>query len=212
MSRNSPQEKPRPFRPEFWRYSGEKITWGERELQLPLEVEIGGGVGWFAIQHAKADSQMRLISLERTREKSDKGRRRLENHPELTNLRILNADARAYFSSELELNSVSRVWILYPNPNPKNASERFFVSSFFERIQAVLAPGGEIVLVTNIREYFEEACTAVERRNDGLRLERKIELQGLNQHSPRTHFEKKYLERGEICYEGRFRKSGEGRR
>ncbi len=206
MGDDGSTKNPRPFRAEFWRYVGEKIEWRERERTLPLEVEIGGGVGWFAIQHARACPEIRLISLERTREKSDKGRRRLDHHPELTNLRILNADARAYFSSELEPESVSRVWILYPNPNPKNASERFFVSSFFERIQAVLAPGGEVVLATNIREYFEEACTAVERLGADWELVNKIELQGLKNHSPRSHFEKKYLERGEICYEGRFRK------
>jgi len=69
-----------------------------------------------------------------------------------------------------------------------------------------LKPGGEITLATNIRDYFEEA---IEFGTTEWKLElvERGELIHPNVKRPRTHFEKKYLARGETCLNVIFQKT-----
>ena len=82
-----------------------------------------------------------------------------------------------------------------------------FRSSFFKILLNRLKPDGEILLATNMENYATEA---LEWGTNiwGLGLKRNFSFQEANKPVgyPRTHFEKKYLERGEICRELHFAK------
>lgn len=166
----------------------------------PLFVEIGAGVGWFGLQEAHARPCHDFIAIEHTRTRFHKFERRLENHPALTNLKAIHADAIPWITQHLGPESVDGYYILYPNPYPKakQRNKRWHAMPFMAHCIETLKPGGQITLATNETFYADEALqffldawklTLVERTtltNPTL--------------TPRTHFEKKYLDRGEICH------------
>jgi len=169
----------------------------------PLDLEIGAGVGWHAIHYAAANPGRTLIALERTSAKFRAFETRVKAHPELRNLRAIQADAISWVTHSLPPASLDRVFILYPNPEPGRRNQRWPCMPFMERLLQTLKPGGALTLATNIEAYAREAETVM-TGHWGLMLETKRELTA-GSIEPRTHFEKKYLARGEVCYDLIFR-------
>ena len=68
---------------------------------------------------------------------------------------------------------------------------------FMSYLVETLKPKGIITLATNEKYYFDESLENAENIFGLKVLENRIVDKS---EKPRTHFEKKYLERGEICY------------
>lgn len=162
----------------------------------PLDLEIGCGVGWHPITYARNHPERRLIAIEHTREKFEKFRSRLKRHSPLPNLLPVHADAIRWVTHALSFGSIDRCLILYPNPEPKAPSQRWIRMPFFQRLLDVVKPEGEIVFATNENGYADEI------REWAAQAWKRPVLQDIQYSGPpRTHFEKKYLLRGETCYE-----------
>lgn len=169
----------------------------------PLDLEIGCGVGLHPIRYAKANPGRQLIAIEHTREKFDKFAGRVAHHPQLTNLTAVHADAIPWITHALANDTIDRLFLLYPNPEPQSPNQRWLRMPFFSRLKDVLKTGGTLTLATNIESYFREACDY----GQGIwKLEIFHAGPVAKDSKPRTHFEKKYLERGEICFDVTFRK------
>lgn len=168
-----------------------------------LAIEIGSGVGWHAIQYSKAHPDTMMVAIEKTANKFEKLDRRRKNHPELTNLFPVHSNAINWISAYVGSASVDEYFILYPNPYPKDPQKRWFGMPFMSYLIETLKPGGQLTLATNIESYYLEA----KKYNDG-QWGLKIILDSIvsKTEKPRTHFEKKYLERGEACYNLVFQK------
>ena len=206
---------------------------------LPIDLEIGCGVGWHPIRYAKENPTRRLVAIEHTREKFERLTSRLKNHSNLNNLICVHADAVRWITHALPLESVARCFILYPNLEPKARNKRWFCMPFFERLLECLQVDGIITLATNDESYAIEA-QEMAREHWGLEVIdfREISKNDLilsakgsvslkpatalprnerNAHAeivdpiPRSHFERKYLERGEACYNLIVRKSEQSR-
>ncbi len=181
----------------------------DRTLQAidsEIDLEIGCGVGWHPIVYAEKNPNRYLIAIERTAEKFEKFQRRFISHGRPTNLYPVHADAVAWITHALPENSCSRILIPYPNPYPKNPAQRWVRMPFFKRLLQILKPGGEIQIFTNILSYRDEALE-YGVKYWGLTLVHSNSFWLSDQNGEfRTHFEKKYLERGETCYEIRFQK------
>ena len=169
----------------------------------PIDLEIGCGVGWHPIVYARENPDRCLIAIEHTALKFARFQSRLARQGDmLGNLVALHANAISWVTHCLGTTKLDRCFFLYPNPNPKNPSQRWFRMPFFERILESLKPSGQIHLATNERFYADEAVQWA-KKQWGLRV---LEYKELHQeltplHKPRTHFEKKYLERGQTCYD-----------
>lgn len=166
-----------------------------------VDLEIGCGVGWHPIQYAAAHPDRFLIAIEKTREKFQKFAGRVARHSHPKNLYPVHADAVAWVTHALPPKSISRILIPYPNPNPKNAAHRWIRMPFFARLLETLRREGTVLFLTNLETYALEVKEHAVR-DWGLRVLRdekktKADLAG----KYRTHFEKKYLERGETCFE-----------
>lgn len=170
-----------------------------------VDLEIGCGVGLHPILWATEHPERHLIAIEHTKEKFEKFARRKERHPHLENLTPIHANAISWVSKNVPVESIETVFILYPNPNPKRKSQRWFWMPFMHRLVDCLRPGGRLILATNIESYAHEAIQ--QASSFGLRLECQRELTRAAMPRPRTHFERKYLERGETCYDLVFRKA-----
>ena len=159
----------------------------------PVCVEIGAGKGKHALLFSGQNPEKQLIAVERTREKflSMQKQHGLEGQK---NLQPIHADALPWVVHALFPAQVEQFFILYPNPEPHNPAQRWLNMPFFEFLLSRLKTGGQITLASNIPDYIEEAQQQL------------IEVwklpfvkEAVAQDSARTHFEIKYLERGELC-------------
>lgn len=168
-----------------------------RDFQMissdPICVEIGAGKGKHALLFTANHPEHTLIAVERTREKflAMQKQHALEGQ---TNLQLVHADALPWVVHALQPQQVEQFFILYPNPEPHNPAQRWLNMPFFEFLLSRLQVGGKITLASNIPEYIEEAQQQL------------IEVwklpfvkERIANSSARTHFEIKYLERGELC-------------
>jgi tRNA (guanine-N7-)-methyltransferase len=172
-----------------------------------LDMEIGCGVGWHPLQYSSKNPDRRLIAIEHTRAKFEKFQSRLARHPELGNLLPIHGDAIRWITHLLEPAQLERCMILYPNPEPKAPNKRWFRMPFMHRLIETLRPGGEILLATNEEWYWVEAMDWAKRHWMLQEIEsRRFDRSTAPPEAPRTHFEKKYLQRGETCFDLRLRK------
>lgn len=172
----------------------------ERAKYSQLVIEIGAGQGLHAIQYAESHPDTLYIAIERTQTKFARMASRLEHHPHIQNLLLLNQDAIPWISSNIGPAEVDAYFILYPNPYPKagQANKRWHYMPFMDYLIETLKPRGSVTMATNIESYYREACVEFERRED-VNVTSTGEVP--TDFKGRTHFERKYLERGETCYE-----------
>lgn len=165
------------------------------EIKTPQYLEIGAGRGKHALMFAQDNPDKYLIAIERTRNKfndfADKSQQL-----SLNNLLPIHADAIPWVVHALEPNSLAGVFILYPNPEPKNPSQRWLNMPFFEFLLSRMQDNAKLILATNIQSYIEEA---EQQAKDLWQLE--PEVAEVDKQSERTHFEVKYLARGETCWQ-----------
>lgn len=184
-------------------FEASKKTGGKVSLDddsRPLIVEIGAGKGMHACLYAKNNPEHDLIAIERTQNKFTAFNNLVQSVSNevvnLDNILAVHADAIPYCVYALPAQSVDVFYLLYPNPEPKNPNQQWLNMPFFEFLLSRLKPRGRVILASNIEEYIDNAyqqavetwCLATERKEVPI-------------DSKRTHFEIKYLARGETCWE-----------
>jgi tRNA (guanine-N(7)-)-methyltransferase len=171
-----------------------------------LHVEIGCGVGLHPIQWTAAHPGNGLLALERTQTKFQSFQRRINNH-ERSNLYAVHADAHDWLPRHITSESIDGLFLMYPNPYPKErqANKRWYRSPFCHFLMEILKPGGQVQFATNEKFLVEEALSFA---SEVWALQLIQERKSTNaQWLPRTHFEKKYMARGQTCYDLTFRKT-----
>lgn len=156
-------------------------------------IEVGAGKGKHALLFSKTHPDTQLIAIERTREKflAMQKQHGIEGQ---ANLQTVHADALPWIVHALYPEQVEQFFILYPNPEPHNPAQRWVNMPFFEFLLSRLKTGGTITLASNIPAYIEEAEQQAEQL-----WKLPFIKEVIAQDSARTHFEIKYLERGELC-------------
>ena len=179
------------------------FVWPEGDLDL----EIGCGKGLHAIQYARLHPDRHLIAIERTMEKFQGFQTRVANHRAkniaLNNLSPLFGPAESYLVHHFSQSGIfKKIFLLYPNPYPKpsQANKRWHNAPIFAHLIQTMSIGGELTLATNLAWYAAEAeMIAVEKWGLAIKHSAVYNQQNLPW-TPRTHFERKYLERGEHCH------------
>lgn len=156
-------------------------------------IEVGAGKGKHALLFTKTHPDTQLIAIERTREKflAMQKQHGIEGQ---ANLQTVHADALPWIVHALYPEQVEQFFILYPNPESHNPAQRWVNMPFFEFLLSRLKTGGTITLASNIPAYIEEAEQQAEQL-----WKLPFIKEVIAQDSARTHFEIKYLERGELC-------------
>lgn len=160
-----------------------------------LIVEIGAGKGKHALQYAAANPNDQLIAIERTKAKFDAFAKQAST-TNLHNLLPIHADAIPWIIHALAPASIDGVYLLYPNPEPHNPNQQWLNMPFFEFLLSRLKGGSEIILASNIEPYIDQA----QHRALATWCLTTVREQVPND-SARTHFEIKYLARGERCWQ-----------
>lgn len=175
-----------------------------KHSQLPIAVEVGCGAGYHPLAFVRENSGVRILAFERTTEKFEKANLRHKTHmaksSEYERCLIIHGDATHLWSDLFKPLSLDALYFLYPNPYPKkqHANRRLAGMPFFTTAIESLKTGGRLVFATNEKTYYEELKLRVTTIHE-LKVVTAGEVK--RDRKPRSHFEKKYLERGEICYE-----------
>ena len=166
----------------------------------PVELEIGCGKGTFILGRAQARPEVNLLGVEWARAychyTADRVRR-----AGLTNVRMLRVDAALLVSTLIAPASLSRVHIYFPDPWPKTRHHRrrLIQTPFIARLHDLLAPGGQVLIVTDHLDYFEHIGRVLASARGFVRVafpqmaDNEGELVG-------TNFERKYIAQGRPFY------------
>lgn len=121
---------------------------------LPFEIEIGCGKGTFLVQQAMLQPDVNFLGIEWAREfawyAADRVRRRRERGL-LHNVRVLNTDATSFVRWRVPSGIVRVVHLYFSDPWPKTRhhKKRVVQDRFLGEVWRVLAPGGELRVVTD---------------------------------------------------------------
>lgn len=120
----------------------------------PLILEIGSGSGDCVVAAAAAHPETDFLSVEvwtpgvaQTIAKAARA--------ELTNLRVVQADAASLVAGALPAASIDELWVFFPDPWPKKKhhKRRLVEPQFAQMAATVLRPGGVWRLGTDWQEY-----------------------------------------------------------
>ncbi len=184
------------FIPEVIKHRANKDTAAKNGTDtLPLILEIGAGKGKHALSFAAAHTDKHLIAIERTRNKFE-AFTKIFNQQCPNNITPIHADAIAWTVHAIPPNSLTRIYLLYPNPEQHNPNQQWLNMPFFEFLLSRLRAGGEVVLATNIDSYMAHA------EQQAINIwQLPYSCHRIPTDSQRTHFEIKYLARGDTCWQ-----------
>lgn len=134
----------------------------------PLEIEIGSGKGTFLVQQAMLEPEINFLGIEWAREfylyAADRVRRR-RLRGGLGNVRLLNTDATSFLRWRVPDGIVRVVHLYFSDPWPKTRhhKKRVVQDRFLADVWRVLAPGGELRVVTDHDDLWAWDCAHFDR-------------------------------------------------
>lgn len=129
----------------------------------PLELEIGSGAGAFALGYAARHPSRRYVAIEWRK----KYARELEHRARargVSNLRVVEADARAVIPRLFAPGSLAGIHLQFPDPWWKRAHRKraILTPGFATMLLELSAPGGVFDLRTDVRSRAEEMLATLE--------------------------------------------------
>ena len=137
------------------------ILWHEQfGRRVPLEVEIGSGLGEFLIRSALAHPRRDYVGIELNWERICKTLIRItaeRQRGKLANVRLLKIDARVAFERLFLPQSIDHIQCLFPCPWPKkgHVKHRLFSNAFLKLINSRLKQKAQVKIVTDFLPYRE---------------------------------------------------------
>ena len=157
---------------QFVKYSLSNISWEENPQRKKIRLseifgekavwlEIGFGGGEHLIQQASLYPDIGFIGCEPYQNGVAKLMAKLSANP-CQNIKLYDGDVRNIFDI-LEKNSVSKVFLLYPDPWPKKRHHRrrFVTQEFLVPLYEIMKPGSILRIATDIEDYVRQALLEV---------------------------------------------------
>lgn len=170
----------------------------------PLELEIGCGAGGFALNHAKKFPEIRLVAFEwRKKFAREVAFRAIKNG--VTNLRVIEADARTEIPLIFTPGSLSVIHVQFPDPWWKRAHfKRAVVQPEFSRfLFTLLKSGGRFDMRTDVADRALQMLAILE----GAGFVNPLGPGVFHPHDPEevpSTRERRYLASGEPVYRARL--------
>jgi tRNA (guanine-N7-)-methyltransferase len=169
----------------------------------PVEIEIGSGKGMFLVDAAASRPATNFLALEYAADYAEHLRDRVRRRG-LENVRVARAEASRFFEDHVPERSVHAIHVYFPDPWPKKRhhKRRLLSPAFVELAARALEPGGEIRLVTDHAEYFDQAAAA-------LATEATLEPAPVDEEAMTdlTNYERKYRAEGRTIHRAVYRRS-----
>ena len=154
LSFSSPAPRARSFPHEFQSQREVHFYPARPEKTEADLLEIGPGKGDFLLAQANAHPGQRFAAIEVRGERFSKLIRRVEAAG-LTNILLINGDARCVIPRLVPDASLQQIVVLFPDPWPKRrqAFHRLLTVGFLTELVRSLKIGGEFVLKTDVESY-----------------------------------------------------------
>lgn len=181
----------------------------QRVEKIPTDIlEIGPGRGDFLLGTAARLPNKRLTAIELGKKRHFKMIPRIEKKG-LSNITLIQGDARIILPQFINKESVKRAYVLFPDPWPKNRHSylRLMSIDFINLLINVLEPGGHLFCATDYWPYAEWVVSNV-LKIDRLEIEGRpffTNIDGIDYYQP-SFFEKKWRDEGRAIYYMRFLK------
>ncbi|HXN41652.1 MAG TPA: methyltransferase domain-containing protein [Myxococcaceae bacterium] len=129
----------------------------------PLELELGAGMGRFAIAYAARYSNIRYVAFEWRKKFAREAHRRAAARG-IQNVRFIEADARAEVPRLFTPGSLSAIHLQFPDPWWKRSHQkRSLVQTDFSRLlYQLLIPGGLLDFRTDVEDRAHRMIAAFE--------------------------------------------------
>ena len=127
-----------------------------------VELEIGSGKGGFILARSTERPDLNFLGIEYEKTycyyAADRARR-----AGLENMRMLCCDAGPLLARGIPEASIWRLHVYFPDPWPKrrHRRRRLIQPPFVENAKRVLAPGGQLLIVTDHEDYFRQICSVL---------------------------------------------------
>ncbi|SFM99277.1 tRNA (guanosine(46)-N7)-methyltransferase TrmB [Thermodesulforhabdus norvegica] len=138
-----------------WRRVNRPIDWNEVfRNDDPVVLEIGFGNGEYLIRRAKTEANKNFVGIEKEWQSVWRALRRIAQN-QLSNVRLLKADARWAVHHLMGTGVFSEIYSLFPCPWPKerHVSRRLFSNRCLKRLNNSLVGGGVLWIVTDDDVY-----------------------------------------------------------
>jgi tRNA (guanine-N7-)-methyltransferase len=172
----------------------------------PLELEIGCGLGGFALEYARRNPHVRYVAFE-WRKKYVREVEHRARSSGLHNLRCIEADARMEIPHLFAKESLSVVHLQFPDPWWKRAHHKRAVlqPAFARLLHELLVPGGAFDLRTDVEDRGIQMLATLEEAGFHNPLGRGRFHPATLDEIPSSR-ERRYLKSGEPVYRARLLK------
>ena len=166
----------------------------------PLLVEIGFGNGQFLIELARKRPSANIIGLEISLPSLRKAEKKMKTAG-LDNGRVLQADAQLFLWALCSPQTISEVYINFPDPWPKERQthRRLINEQFLHLLASRMIPGGQLDIATDHPDYQPAVVQALcatpyfDSRLDTIFVDQ-------DQERIRTKYELKAIAEGRTCH------------
>jgi len=172
----------------------------------PLELEIGCGAGGFALEYARRHPQVRYVAFEWRKKYAREVQHRASTRG-LTNIKVIEADARAEIPRLFAKGSLAAVHLQFPDPWWKRSHQKRAVLSpdFTQLLFDLCAPGAAFDLRTDVEDRARAMLATLEAAGFVNPLGPGAFHPYDPEEAPSTR-EKRYLVTGQPVYRARLRK------
>ncbi len=145
----------------------ERLAAGERPLEIfggrPLALEIGCGLGDFAVEMAARHPETTFLAIDIYNKGCLRTCRKAEAAG-LDNIRVMRMEARYLLERYLPRESLSAVYVNCPDPWPKkrHRRRRLVNASFLEGLLGHMRPEAHFFFASDFHDYALEVADAVE--------------------------------------------------
>jgi tRNA (guanine-N7-)-methyltransferase len=163
----------------------------------PVDLEIGSGKGAFLLDLAQQQPDRNYLAVERAAKyhklTCDRTARR-----GIENVRLIRTTAEDLFSRLITPASISRLFVLFPDPWPKKRhhKRRLFTPSHVTAMARILVPDGELFVKTDHADYAEVISSSLASCPYFTAIDPSSAFAQL----PTSGFERKYLVEGRQVY------------
>jgi tRNA (guanine-N7-)-methyltransferase len=169
----------------------------------PVEIEVGMGKGQFLLMSALQRPEVNFFGIEVVRKYQLYATTRCAIR-QLANVRTTCADARWVLHFFVPAESVQAVHVYFPDPwwKARHKKRRLFNTEFVYDVARILQPAGQLLLATDVEEYFGVMCDTV--REVGAFQELQAGPDNSTPPEWQTNFEKKARARGNPIWRAVF--------
>jgi len=175
----------------------------------PFELEIGCGKGGFLLARARANPAVRLLGVEWANKFYTYAADRMVRRG-VDNVRVMRTDARYLVQDHLPDACLRILHLYHPDPWPKKRhhKRRLVQVRFAEAVARILEPGGQWLIQTDHRDYFDWIQEVLDSVPAFEPIEWVDTVGGANAEWSGTNFEVKYQREGRSIYRVAYQTRG----